>query len=1106
MANVEGGMLVNSGDGLLSPRQQRITRRLFTQIGSGPAAFFQDACRLVSEASAWSSVTHLTGHLMREIESAVLWVLEPEHAQGRNQADGHRAKILAILTALDISHDDLVAEYWLGFAGQGTADSLATQAHRNALDEPRPFSGEFAAYFDRFEQVLDVVLERLETNYFEIFGRLEELLSTSSPGSSHASTLQQRFPRTETITQYFFSRASAAWVGPLYRQGFFARPPSPLIDDDSGTVQFPPWPPSQFLARMAAEVPDAVVVAARTIAATDNIRVNHDLIEIAAALPAESSAELIPQIVAALQSRYGILIPQRVGKLMGHLCSGGQLGPTLDLAAAMLKALSTGYRRTASVHGSAYSAVLRDHMPTIVVAGGLPVLSLLCEALDEVIRKDPLRTGGDPAEDGSPIWRPNIDSARNRANADLRHSLVDAVRDAASNLVNSGIANVADVVLELESHPRVIFRRIALRLLSRHPAQAPGLVAERLTDAAISADWRLTPEYMLLAHAGAAGLGPAHLRRLLTLIDGGPSLTPSAEPQADDEDRALWTRERIARWQRNRLAAIQQVLPPEWDARYQALVTELGPAPDPDAPQPETFAFWANNSPVTAGDLAAMPTSALVAFLKTGQFPGRKGQDISPESVRGVLSSAIQADAEHRSADAASFIGLHAEYIGAVINGLWQAVNNGSSLDWDGVIALAAWINQQASEELADSTHTSVRRWREARTDMLRLVIAGLNIDPSPISAQHAADIWTIIDDCCHDPDPTTEREAGPVIVPDNPFMSLALTAVRAQAIHAVISYGLWQRHQAVEADLTGPQTVLSRHLDSASERSLAVRSIYGQLFSQIVWMDERWAARYVDAIFPKEPVEEALLTTAWNAYLAGGRPTETAWPLLASIYSMMTNSMDLSAPDQGENFQATQLGKHLLARFWAGRLDLDSYDGLLRRFYNRAAPQVAAHLMWWISAGFSDLENPDPAFTSRMTSFWEYRVTAVKSGADAAELTTFGQWFASGHFNTEWSLQQLFTVLALASNIEMEDTVLARLADLAPDHTQACLAILERWIGVIPDPWMLPQQLDPIRQILATGMAGNPTAISTSKKIISLLLRDHGIDVRDVLNKSEPK
>jgi len=50
----------------------------------------------------------------------------------------------------------------------------------------------------------------------------------------------------------------------------------------------------------------------------------------------------VPQIVAALGSRYGILIPQRVGVLASHLCSGVQFAAALDLAAAMFKALSVG--------------------------------------------------------------------------------------------------------------------------------------------------------------------------------------------------------------------------------------------------------------------------------------------------------------------------------------------------------------------------------------------------------------------------------------------------------------------------------------------------------------------------------------------------------------------------------------------------------------------------------------------------------------------------------------------------------------------------------------------------------------------------------------------
>jgi hypothetical protein len=300
---------------------------------------------------------------------------------------------------------------------------------------------------------------------------------------------------------------------------------------------------------VAAETPDTVVAAARAMAATDNIRVNHDLVEIAAAVPAPAAAssELVPQVVAALGSQYGILIPQRIGALLTHLCAGGQINAALDLTAAVLTAAVAGYGPGATVHGYGYGVVLRDHVPAVVAAAGSPALILLCAALDDIVRRDLLHVHGDAAEDGSPIWRPSIDSSGPRPDTDLRHSLTDAVRDAASSLAGGGGTRVAAVVAVLESQPRTIFRRIALRLLAHFPAQVPDLAAERLTDAALSSDWRLELEYLRLARAGAAGLDPAHLRRLLTLIDGGPPPIRSADAGPDDNEADPWARERAAR-------------------------------------------------------------------------------------------------------------------------------------------------------------------------------------------------------------------------------------------------------------------------------------------------------------------------------------------------------------------------------------------------------------------------------------------------------------------------------------------------------------------------------------------------------------------------------
>ena len=223
-----------SGSGrALSPRQERIAGRLFRQVGLGSAAFFRDACVLLAEVPPRPTATHLVAHLLREVESSVRSVLEPADAGAEAEGGNHKASIRAVLKVLGISPQDWVAELWLGLTGKGGLRGLAPQAHRSGLEAPRPLTPEFLDFTDRLEQVLDAVLEQFEVGYFEVFERLDALLATTEPTRDDARLLRQNFPRNHAVTQYFFSRASASWVGPLASVGFFDAPPATVVDEES---------------------------------------------------------------------------------------------------------------------------------------------------------------------------------------------------------------------------------------------------------------------------------------------------------------------------------------------------------------------------------------------------------------------------------------------------------------------------------------------------------------------------------------------------------------------------------------------------------------------------------------------------------------------------------------------------------------------------------------------------------------------------------------------------------------------------------------------------------------------------------------------------------
>jgi hypothetical protein len=1039
-------------------------------------------------------------------------VLEPADAGAEAEAEAeggkHKASIRAVITVLGISPQDWVAELWLGLTGKGGLRGLAPQAHRPGLEAPRPLTPEFLDFTDRVEQVLDTVLEQFEVGYFEVFERLDALLATTEPAKDDARLLRQSFPRNHAVTQYFFSRASASWVGPLASVGFFKEPPAAVVDEESGRVQFPAWPESEYLVRAAATQAQRVSQIAAAVPATDNIRVAYDLIQVAAALPVRFAAALVPGVAAGIGGRFGLLVPQAAGELLVHLSSGGQADEALCLAEALLRHMPVGQDQYPGSDAYGYGVVLREHLPVLVEAVGAAALHLLCKSLEEAVRFSAERSGLRPGRDGSPFWRPAIDGTVPRPESDLRDALVDAVRDAAAVVARSRPDDVAAVVAELESHEWLIFRRLALNLLSQCAAGTGGLTAERLTDPTVARDIGLGREYLLLARSGASNLDPRHIAKVLSLIDGGPDLdatgavpSPGTQPLPPDPLDAA----RIARWQRNRLAAFGKVLPPAWEARYQALVTEYGPAPDPEATIPAPFAVRTVASPVTAGDLAAMPTSTLVEFLRTWKPPANSGWPVpTPASLRGPLSTAIGNDAASRSADARSFIGLPAVYIGAVINGLWQG-GQGTALDWEAVLELCDWISCQADSELAHGTASQTREWREPRTDMLRLLAAGLNPGPALIPPGREAGVWPVISAGCDDPDPVPEREADREGGQAAGFLALAQTVTRAQAVRAAVTYGLWLRRRSPAADLSRVHALLEQHLDPDADPSLVVRSIYGELFPQLAWMDSDWARRHVGVIFPLRAGERELRDAAWDAYLAAAPVSEEAWLLLRPLYDLMADQVNASGGDEASDFRASHMGAHLITGLWNGWAGAECDGTLMRKFYAAISPGQATELMWLVSSTLRKAETPDPPLLGRLTAFWAFRLGAVENGAAACELAEFGQWFATGHFDPDWSLRQLLTALRLASDINTEKAVISKLAELAPSHTLPCLAVLERLIATITDSWRLDRSREEIELILAAAIGTKPTADRTARKIISMLSLDHGIDLRGILRSSGP-
>ncbi|HEV7784892.1 MAG TPA: hypothetical protein VGQ28_06115, partial [Thermoanaerobaculia bacterium] len=353
------------------------------------------------------------------------------------------------------------------------------------------------------------------------------------------------------------------WIDPLKERGFFSTPPAPIDQYVPGAMGAPPWPDSKYLARMAGVDPFAVHRVAMEIPDTDNSLVHEDLADAALALPPDLAADFAVRAKRWLTaSPYHVMLPKKLGSLMSNLAIKGHGDEALDLARSLLELLPDegAEARIAGDGGFAlppvpharfgnwdYEQILKENVPDVVKAVGLPALDLLCDLLGcalEFSLSEPVAPSGPrgPARvDGSYLWRPAIEDDPRNLDRSLRNSLVTAVRDAATGIARENPGILPELFEGLASRAWPVFLRIGLHLVRQFPEDAPGLAAAKLSDRSYLTDPHCSREYLLLARQQLTSLPGEQREEVLAWVSEGPDLAAwDAIPNrwdSDPEDR-----------------------------------------------------------------------------------------------------------------------------------------------------------------------------------------------------------------------------------------------------------------------------------------------------------------------------------------------------------------------------------------------------------------------------------------------------------------------------------------------------------------------------------------------------------------------------------------
>ena len=1101
-------------------------------IGPGPASFYMDACRIMEADPPFETATHLVGHCLREIESALRKVLlglaSTQSPLPERGGDRHEREIRFILRTLDVPEADPVTHLWLRLVQQQEQYGLHTWAHRHHLAEPRPLDDEFLRQWQDMHTLFDRLVDVLEAHYLFAHQLIDlRVLDETFPPAARVTFLRESIPQNDVSLRYFFrgfgQRQAAEWLIPLRDAGYFRHPPAPVFDARTQTTYLPPWPASQYLVRIASLAPQQVCEVILAIPPSENVHVYADCLDAACQMPAAISQQLVPRAINWLDLFYQWLLPEKAGALITHLAQGGENDAALQLFAAFLDRFPH-LRSTYDPWN--YARILRQALPVLLTSAGLRVLVLLADRLGECLSSD--ETDIAIAYRYSSSWRPMIETIgeeRMEEMGGIGHLLISLVRQAAELAIRQGLAPIQEVLPPLQAHPSFVFSRLVLYLLSLFPVQAPEAVARALTNRQLFANADVRREYVLLLQAAFGHLAPTDQEVILRWIEDGPGGLAEQRAAYERHNREPFTDEMATRyrqqWQRDWYARFGPVLPSASQQRYAALLEVCGPAELPETTYPRfIIGSWVSSSPKSVEELATTGARELVAFLKAWRPEQPEDPLRSSPSAPGLLEALKNAASVaplRFSRYGRHFRALPPDTIVAILNGLIEAIKQQQPISWAGVLDLCLSVARKRTRRTREGRIITQPRWKEACRQVLDLLTLGCREAGSAPPLALRERVWIVLHLLTLDSNPAPAEER-PVDSDRRDRIDLAETTVRGKALVGVLAYAEWViRSSNLEETGVEPdglpvevQAVLNDHLDKSHDPSPAVHSFYGQAIPRLHQLDPAWAARHLERIFPRSEVARPYWQAAWDAYCGLWRPGTALFAFLEDDYRYAIDELERYARPRASAFEPEGwLVFHLIFLACQGIIAPNEPGGLLADFF--AKTPRALRWLFWEGIGTDLARTSEPlsdGMRSRLQTLWEWRLAELmhqraQGTVDAGELAPFRWWFTSGKFPIGWSLRQLEATLGLHGTVDAPATMAERLAELseaAPLPAVRCLSLL---LPATRDAWKPGDWPQQVRTIVGHALASDDGEARRLAIEVVHRLGAQGEDYREVLEQA---
>lgn len=905
--------------------------------------------------------------------------------------------------------------------------------------------------------------------------------------------------------RYFFDQLeNPEWIDPLRDRGFFSSIPEGTADSETGTISFPLWPESGYLARMASHVPERVA-AIMAEWETDNPRVLSDILDAALQMPPSILAKFKPQIRGVLQAPYQPFdFAEKTVALIRKLTEVDRCDDAVVLARELLR-FEEPRRRTGFVdEPELRGRWLREEEIFDVLKQALTErcadegLDFFVSSLSAYLRlwnrlQAPEESQG--VDRYSYSWRSAIENHVQNEPRGLRDYLVEAVRDVAQAVIATDPSRLRKVVECLDRQKYKVFGRIALHLLAETADADIDLVSRKLLDPELRETLSYHHEYYRLLERHFGRLRAENQNTVVKWLI-----------KSDGDDAREMSGARLLR----ALYPIRAHLQGGLKEQFQRLMAEYG---EPEHPDLLTWSSGVSSvpfrSPKSAEDLIQLGPAGMVDFVAT--WTPEQGFDAPDEpGLSGELEAAVAQDARRFAKGHQQLRRLPLVYQGAVLRGFAQAQRESTAgFPWLEVLKFALWaLTGGPGEDLSSET---LRRREWLRLDVARLLSAGFSEGPGEMPFPLRQLVWLTLEHLVRSAAPTTPSVSG------DPFQQ-SLNHSTGRSLQALVEYALWVRRLKAGGDRDGfasmpeAQAALEFQLKSrdGDDAAIMAYAVIGRSFPWLTLIDPRWSTAAAPKIFP---VGEASPTreqqAAWNSYVRYSGAYDSVYPILKPAYRAAIDRLSEPRPPERRNERSdphVNLGRHLMALYWRGVLTGE--EEMLRSFFTNAPAKVRKSAIAFLGRSLIDAGDRVTAeVRDRLKELWEWRLEEIRSEetTDAgAEISAFFYWVRSENLSADWLLRHLRRALEVALP-EAQDVflIIDPLRKFVGTHPVEVAGILETLVRSDKSGWGILADRRGLRELLeAIIRSGEPTAISHAQRTIDNLGRQYRLEFRDLAGK----